>query len=68
MKNLKKLSRLQLKVISGGMVSCGANCAGGGGVAVDSCTSCISYPNGAACYNSHDHSIHVEKCLDLPIV
>jgi hypothetical protein len=50
------------------MVSCGGECSDGSGVSVDSCTSCINYPNGAACYNSHDKSIHVEKCLELPFV
>lgn len=68
MKNLRKLSRAKLKVISGGMVSCGGKCSDGSGVSLDSCTSCINYPNGAACYNSHDKSIHVEKCLELPFV
>jgi len=62
MKTLKKLLRGQLKNIAGGMVSCGASCSNGDSVAVDSCTRCISYSDGAACYNSHDQSIHVQNC------
>lgn len=61
MKNLKKLSREQLKFVSGGG-SCAGTCSDGSFVYVSSCTSCISYSDGAACYNSHEQSIYVESC------
>ncbi|WP_442784942.1 bacteriocin-like protein [Chryseobacterium sp. MYb264] len=61
MKKLKKLSREQLKNVSGGG-SCTGTCSDGSFVYVSSCTSCISYSGGAACYNSHEESIYVETC------
>jgi len=61
MKNFKNLSREQLKKTSGGS-SCAGTCSDGSFVYISSCTSCISYSGGAACYNSHEQSIYVENC------
>ena len=61
MKNFKKLSREQLKSVSG-KGSCAATCSNGSFIYVSSCTSCIDYSGGAACYNSHEQSIYVETC------
>lgn len=62
MKNVKKLSRESLRKISGGK-SCAASCSDGSMVYVDSCTSCITYSGGAACYDTNGKgAIHVELC------
>ncbi|WP_449384846.1 bacteriocin-like protein [Chryseobacterium pennipullorum] len=61
MKNLKKLSREQLRIVSGG-TSCAGTCSDGSFVSISSCTSCISYSGGAACHNAHEQSIYVENC------
>lgn len=62
MRNLKKLSRQQLRTISGG-ISCAASCSDGSMVYISSCTSCISYPGGAACHDVNGKgAIHVELC------
>jgi hypothetical protein len=62
MKNLKKLSRENLRVISGGK-SCAASCSDGSMVFISSCSSCISYSGGAACYDANGKgAIHVELC------
>lgn len=62
MKNFKKLSREQLKMVSGG-TSCAGTCSDGSFVSLSSCTSCLDYQGGGvACFNSHENSIHVETC------
>lgn len=63
MKNLKKLSRENLRIITGGK-SCAASCSDGSIVYVSSCTSCVQYEGGAACYdaNGRGGSMHVSTC------
>ena len=62
MKNLKKLSRENLRTISGGK-SCASSCADGSMVSISSCSSCIEYSGGAACYDANGRgAIHVEHC------
>ncbi|MGH1517413.1 bacteriocin-like protein [Chryseobacterium sp. JK1] len=62
MKNFKKLSRENLKSISGGK-SCTSSCSDGGIVFISSCSSCIQYSGGAACYDANAKGgIRVENC------
>lgn len=62
MKNLKKLTKNQLKTISGG-ASCISSCSNGSSVVLNTCTSCIDYQgDGVACFDSRDNSIHVANC------
>lgn len=62
MKNLKKLSREGLRGIVGGK-SCASSCSDGSMVYISSCSSCIEYSGGAACYNANGKgAIHVELC------
>lgn len=52
MKNLKKLSREKLSKLKGGL-SCATSCSDGSMVYISSCTSCIQYPDAAACYDAN---------------
>ncbi|RQO40784.1 hypothetical protein DBR39_07545 [Chryseobacterium sp. KBW03] len=62
MKNLKKLSREKLSKLAGGL-SCASSCSDGGMVYISSCSSCIQYSGGAACYDANGRgAIRVENC------
>ncbi|WP_185288605.1 bacteriocin-like protein [Chryseobacterium lactis] len=62
MKNLKKLSRAKLSNLKGGL-SCASSCSDGSMVYISSCSSCIHYSGGAACYDANGRgAIRVENC------
>ncbi len=62
MKNLKKLSREKLSKLTGGL-SCASSCSDGSMVYISSCSSCIQYSGGAACYDANARgAIRIEDC------